>query len=56
MHDSINDVLKLELIAANTMYQAGQASQTAFITLLSGSRWMIDMNAVTQVEHWDFVR
>ncbi|KAG6902878.1 hypothetical protein C0995_010047 [Termitomyces sp. Mi166 len=52
--DYANDVLALEIAADVTQFQATNASQDAFTTLLDASQWMIFRNIVTGVLHWDF--
>ncbi|KAJ7630978.1 polysaccharide lyase family 8 protein [Roridomyces roridus] len=52
--DYTNDVVDLEVEAGGTQFQATSASQTALATLFDGDRWMIYMNALTGVLHWDF--
>ncbi|KAH9486903.1 hypothetical protein JR316_0000969 [Psilocybe cubensis] len=52
--DYANDLYNLELTAAGTVFQAQDSSRSAFITLLLANQWMIFLNTVTQVLHWDF--
>ncbi|KAJ7128143.1 polysaccharide lyase family 8 protein [Mycena crocata] len=49
-----NDVLDLEVAAGGTQFEAAPAAQTAFATLFDGDRWMVYVNALTGVLHWDF--
>jgi hypothetical protein len=53
--DSANDVLDFEVEASGTQFEASNASRQAFQTLFNGNRWMIYRNALTGVNHWDFV-
>ncbi len=48
--------MTLETVAAESRYGADKDSISAFSVLLDGSRWMVFMNTITQVAHWDFVR
>ena len=52
---SANDVLSLEIAAAGTQYEAEDAGQQAFETLMDGDQWMIYKNTKTNVLHWDNV-
>ncbi|KAJ3574860.1 hypothetical protein NP233_g1480 [Leucocoprinus birnbaumii] len=49
-----NDVLDLEISAAQTQFAAPPDSQSAFASLFDGDRWMLFRNTLTQVLHWDF--
>ncbi|KDR85027.1 hypothetical protein GALMADRAFT_52424 [Galerina marginata CBS 339.88] len=49
-----NDLLDLEVEAGGTEFAAGSDSQEAFATLFDGDRWMIFINSITGVLHWDF--
>ncbi|TFK77066.1 polysaccharide lyase family 8 protein [Pluteus cervinus] len=51
---SSNNILTLELGAADTQYQAGDESKSAFDTLFLGNQWMVFLNTVTGVLHWDY--
>jgi hypothetical protein len=53
--DSTNDVLDFEVEAGGTQFEASSASRNAFETLFDGNRWMVYRNALTGVNHWDFV-
>jgi len=52
---SSNDVLELQIDAADTQYASNATSQAAFETLIDGDQWMIYRNVKTNVLHWDFV-
>nr|VWO96501.1 Hyaluronate lyase (EC (Hyaluronidase) (HYase) [Ganoderma boninense] len=55
--DYTNDALALEIAAAGTQYSAQNAntsSQSALETLLDGDLWMVFLNVITGVRHWDF--
>ncbi|KAJ3511297.1 hypothetical protein NLJ89_g4185 [Agrocybe chaxingu] len=52
--DYTNNVLNLEITAGGTAFQATGASRAAFITLLLANQWMIFVNKVTNVLHWDY--
>ena len=55
---SSNDVLALEIAAADTQFSAQNAStgsQAAFETLLDADLWMVYRNIITGAQHWDFV-
>ncbi|KAK0208323.1 polysaccharide lyase family 8 protein [Desarmillaria ectypa] len=49
-----NDVMDLELAAAETQFSASSASKTALANLFDGDKWMIVYNAINGVLHWDF--
>ncbi|TCD71497.1 hypothetical protein EIP91_008878 [Steccherinum ochraceum] len=51
---STNDAVALEIEAADTRYQANNASRDAFQALIDGDQWMIYRNTLTNVLHWDF--
>ena len=52
---SSNDVLGLQIDAADTLYAANNDSQRAFETLIDGDQWMVYRNVKTDVLHWDLV-
>ena len=52
---STNDVLELELEAANTPWAAMNTTMTTFSAYVDGFRWAIFRNVLTGVLHWDFV-
>ena len=52
---SANDVLDFEVEASGTQFEASSASREAFETLFDGNHWMVYHNALTGVNHWDFV-
>ncbi|KAH9910837.1 polysaccharide lyase family 8 protein [Epithele typhae] len=52
--DYANDVLALEIVAANTQFAAPSESKSAFETLVDGDMWMVYRNAQTGTVHWDF--
>ncbi|KAF8898702.1 polysaccharide lyase family 8 protein [Infundibulicybe gibba] len=52
--DYANDVLNLEIAAADTQFQANDVSKVAFSSLISANQWMIFRNTLTGVLHWDF--
>ncbi|KAF6765940.1 chondroitin AC lyase [Ephemerocybe angulata] len=52
--DYSNAALDVEIAAAGTQFQAGEASRGAFETLFEGNKWMIFRNSATKVLHWDF--
>ncbi|KAF5338348.1 hypothetical protein D9611_012502 [Ephemerocybe angulata] len=47
--------LELEVASAGTQYAAGPDSRSAFEVLIQGHQWMIYVNSLTQVLHFDFV-
>ncbi|KAF9563105.1 polysaccharide lyase family 8 protein [Agrocybe pediades] len=49
-----NDVVDLEVEAGGTSFAAGPDSQNALATLFDGDKWMIYINTLTGVLHWDF--
>ncbi|TFY81579.1 hypothetical protein EWM64_g2433 [Hericium alpestre] len=51
--DYSNDVLELEIDAGGTQFAADQDSREAFETLIDGDQWMIVLNKLTGVLHWD---
>ena len=55
MISSTNDVVDLEIEAAQTQFAANTDSQLAFAVLFDGDQWMIFRNSLTGVLHWDFV-
>jgi hypothetical protein len=52
---SSNDVLALEIQAANTQWEAGTPSRSAFTGYVDGFQWAIVRNVITHVLHWDLV-
>lgn len=52
--DSANDVYNLEISSANTQWAASNEGQNVFSTLLTANLWMIFLNVVTDVLHWDY--
>ncbi|KAF9514122.1 polysaccharide lyase family 8 protein [Hydnum rufescens UP504] len=51
--DYSNDVLALESQAANTQWEAGTPSRSAFTGYVDGFQWAIVQNVITRVLHWD---
>ncbi|THV04916.1 chondroitin AC/alginate lyase [Dendrothele bispora CBS 962.96] len=51
--DYTNDVVDLELEAANTQFSAPPDSRQAMETLFGGDAWMAVLNTVTGTLHWD---
>ncbi|KXN90692.1 Chondroitinase-AC [Leucoagaricus sp. SymC.cos] len=52
--DFSNDVLDLEIQAAQTRFAAGEEPRSNLATLYDGNRWMIYYNTLTGVAHWDY--
>ncbi|KAF8151251.1 polysaccharide lyase family 8 protein [Mycena galopus ATCC 62051] len=52
--DYANAVFNLEICAGGTEFQSGNASQIAFTTLLLADQWMIFLNTITNILHWDY--
>ncbi|RDB29606.1 Chondroitinase-AC [Hypsizygus marmoreus] len=52
--DYVNAILDVEIEAGGTQFGANAASQNAFESLFDGDSWMIYVNALTGVLHWDF--
>lgn len=52
--DYSNVALELEVASAGTQYAAGPDSRSAFEVLIQGHQWMIYVNSLTQVLHFDF--
>ncbi|KAJ7875466.1 polysaccharide lyase family 8 protein [Mycena leptocephala] len=52
--DYANDVFNLEICAGGTQFQSNDVSKTAFTTLLLADQWMIFLNTITNVLHWDY--
>ncbi|KAL9716212.1 hypothetical protein Ac2012v2_000658 [Leucoagaricus gongylophorus] len=52
--DFTNDVVDLEVEAAQTQFAANTNSQLALATLFDGDQWIIFRNSLTGVLHWDF--
>ncbi|KAF8642386.1 hypothetical protein AX16_009654 [Volvariella volvacea WC 439] len=52
--DYANDIFNLEIAAGTTRFEAGDRSKAAFTTLFQGNQWMIFLNTVTGVLHWDY--
>ncbi|PFH54509.1 polysaccharide lyase family 8 protein [Amanita thiersii Skay4041] len=52
--DYTNDILDIEVEAGGTQFAADTTSRAAFETLFDGDRWMIYLNSLTGVLHWDF--
>ncbi|KAJ6489074.1 polysaccharide lyase family 8 protein [Mycena sanguinolenta] len=52
--DYANDVFNLEICSGGTQFQAGTESRSAFTTLLLADQWMIFLNTITNVLHWDY--
>ncbi|KXN89990.1 Chondroitinase-AC [Leucoagaricus sp. SymC.cos] len=52
--DFTNDIVDLEIEAAQTRFAAKSDSQSALATLFNGDQWMIFRNSLTGVLHWDF--
>ncbi|KAI0033265.1 galactose mutarotase-like domain-containing protein [Vararia minispora EC-137] len=50
----LTDVANLEIVAADTQYQADEASRSAVLKLLEGNLWTIFRNAKTDILHWDY--
>jgi hypothetical protein len=51
---SLNDVLRVEVIAAGTGVAADAATQGIIAKAFDGDRWMIYDNTITGKTHWDF--
>ncbi|KAJ7651176.1 polysaccharide lyase family 8 protein [Roridomyces roridus] len=52
--DYANDVFNLEICSGGTQFEAGSEAMSTFTSLLHADRWMIFLNTVTNVLHWDY--
>ncbi|KAJ7190753.1 polysaccharide lyase family 8 protein [Mycena pura] len=52
--DYANDVFNLEICSGGTQFEATPASMAAFTDLLVADQWMIFLNTVTNILHWDY--
>lgn len=52
--DYVNDILGIEIEASGTVFAADDMEKAAFETLFEGNRWMVILNTITGVLHWDF--